>query len=128
MKNLTFRGWGWWKTYIEGGLPQKRACTVFWFKEGAWQERRGMFLRGFDPLMDTMIQKIKFLKLNYIHLGSLRACLFNKLISNFLSLLLLNWLRGDLQHIGHMGEKKNQVWTNQNLRNNWYLIARQTVC
>ena len=67
-------GGSWWKTYIEGGLPQKGACTVFWFKEGAWQERRGMFVRGFDPLMDTMIQKIKFLKLNYIHLGSRRAC------------------------------------------------------
>ena len=36
-------------------------------------------------------------------------------------------LRGELQHVGQVGEK-NQVLTNQNKRNSWFQIVKRTIC
>ena len=35
-------------------------------------------------------------------------------------------LRGELQHVGQVGEK-NQVLTNQNKRNSWFQIVKRTI-
>ena len=58
------------------------------------------------------------------------GCLFNKLISNFLSHLLFNchiFLRR-VTALWWRGSAKNKLWTNQNSRNNWYQIVRRTIC
>ena len=60
-------------------------------------------------------------------------CLFNKLISNFLPHLIFSWrtfsrLVSACWWRWWRGWAKNQLWANHNSRNNWYQIARRTVC
>ena len=58
-------------------------------------------------------------------LNSLRGCLVNKFISKFLPRLFNLEFREVTAHWSR-GWVKNQVWTNQNSRNNWYRIVRRT--
>ena len=58
----------------------------------------------------------------------IRSCLFNKLISNFLSHLLFIWRTFSRQVTVRWprGWAKNQVCVNENSRNNWHQIVTRT--
>ena len=60
----------------------------------------------------------------------LRGCLCDNWKPSFFPRLIFNWCTFSRRFIARWWRQwaKNQVWTNQNLRNRWCQIARGTIC